>query len=80
MYGLRVPAIVVSPYSRPGGVTNELHDHTSVLATIEQKWNLPALTRRDANANTVMDFLDPGHAALIDPPFIQGPTKPPGLP
>jgi hypothetical protein len=40
----------------------------------------PALTRRDANANTVMDFPDPGHATLIDPPFIKGPTKPPGLP
>ena len=44
MYGPRVPAIVVSPYSRPGGVTKQIHDHTSVLATIEQKWNLPALT------------------------------------
>jgi phospholipase C len=79
MYGPRVPAIVVSPYSRPGGVTNEIHDHTSVLATIEEKWNLPALTRRDANANTIMDFLDPANAALLNPPVIDAPPKPPGL-
>ncbi len=74
MYGPRVPAVVVSPYSRPGGVTDVIHDHTSVLATIEHKWNLPALTNRDANAATVMDFLDPEVAALLDPPAIEGPS------
>jgi phospholipase C len=79
MYGPRVPAVVVSPYSKPGGVTNVVHDHTSVLATIERKWNLPALTLRDANANDVMDFLDPTTAAFADPPIIQAPPAPPGL-
>ncbi|MHB8242034.1 MAG: alkaline phosphatase family protein, partial [Solirubrobacteraceae bacterium] len=74
MYGPRVPAVVVSPYSRPGGVSNVVHDHCSVLATIESKWNLPALTNRDANAETVMDFLDPDNAALASPPSIQAPS------
>jgi phospholipase C len=68
VYGPRVPAIVASPYSKPNGVTNVVHDHTSVLATIEAKWNLPALTYRDANARTVEDFLDPGTAAFMEPP------------
>ena len=68
LYGPRVPGIVVSPYSKPNGVTNVLHDHTSVLATIEAKWNLPALTYRDANATTVMDFLDVKRAAFLEPP------------
>ena len=45
-----------------------LHDHTSVLATIEAKWNLPALTYRDANATTVMDFLNVSTAAFLEPP------------
>ena len=40
-------------------VTNVVHDHTSVLATIEAKWNLPAMTYRDANAATMADFLAP---------------------
>ena len=68
MYGPRVPAIVASPYSKPNGVTNVVYDHTSVLATIEAKWNLPALTYRDANAETVMDFLDVKRKAFKKPP------------
>jgi phospholipase C len=68
MFGPRVPAIVASPYSKPNAVTNVVHDHTSVLATIEAKWNLPALTYRDANAKTVEDFLDLSHPALLEPP------------
>jgi hypothetical protein len=55
-------------------VTDVVHDHTSVLTTIEAKWNLPALTYRDANAATVMDFLDSGHAAFATPPAIAGPA------
>ena len=73
MYGPRVPAIVVSPYSTPGDVTNVIHDHTSILATIEAKWNLPACTYRDANAATVEDFLDLSRPRLIDPPQLAAP-------
>jgi len=76
LYGPRVPAIVASPYSKPNAVTNKVHDHTSVLATIEAKWNLPALTYRDANAETVLDFLDLGSAALLEPPTIAEPPVP----
>jgi phospholipase C len=74
MYGPRVPAVIVSPHSRPGGVSDVVHDHTSILATIEHKWNLPALTNRDANAATVMDLLDLDHAALLEPPLLQAPS------
>jgi phospholipase C len=75
IYGPRVPAVVASPYSRPNAVTNVVHDHTSVLATIEAKWNLPALTYRDANAATVMDFLDTTHAAFLTPPPVTAPPS-----
>ena len=78
IYGPRVPAIVLSPYSKPNAVTNVVHDHTSVLATIEAKWNLPALTYRDANAKTVVDFLDVAQAAFIRPPTIAEPPAPVG--
>jgi phospholipase C len=70
IYGPRVPAIVASPYSKPNAVTNVVHDHTSFLATVEAKWNLPRLTYRDANAHTVMDFLDPQNPALLEPPTL----------
>jgi phospholipase C len=69
LLGPRVPAVVVSPHSKPNAVTNVVHDHTSVLATIERKWNLPAMTYRDANAATMLDFLDlKGRPHFLDPP------------
>ncbi len=49
-YGLRVPAFVISPFARRNYVSHVVHDHTSVLRFIETKFNLGALTRRDANA------------------------------
>jgi len=74
-----VPAVVASPYAKQNAVTNVLHDHTSVLATIEAKWNLPALTNRDANAHTVADFLDlKSPPALLEPPTIAEPPAPTG--
>ncbi len=57
-YGFRVPTVVVSPYSKPHFVSHTVYDHTSVLKTIERKWNLPAMTYRDANANDLLDCLD----------------------
>jgi phospholipase C len=80
LYGPRVPVVVVSAYARRNDVTNVVHDHTSVLATIEQQWNLPALTFRDANANSVMDFLDTSVMSFAEPPDLAAPANPlPGL-
>ena len=57
-YGFRVPAGVVSPYAKRDFVSHTVYDHTSILKTVEEKWNLPALTRRDANANSLFDMMD----------------------
>ena len=57
--GFRVPAVVVSPYAKAGKyVSHVVYDQTSVLATLQRKWNLPSFTYRDANANDMLDFLD----------------------
>lgn len=54
-FGVRVPTVLVSPLIEPGTVfrvpagTTPL-DHTSVLKTVGQRWNLPPLTARDAAA------------------------------
>ena len=74
MYGVRVPAVVVSAYSRPHAVTNVVHDHTSVLAEIEELWNLPALTYRDANAADLSDFLNLRRPAFLKPPALAAPN------
>jgi phospholipase C len=68
-YGFRVPSVVVSPYAKRDQVSHLLYDHTSILAMIERKWNLPALTYRDANANDLTDFLDLAALARRRPTF-----------
>ena len=68
-YGFRVPCIVVGPYAKPGYVSHVVYDHTSVLAFVERKWNLPAMTMRDANANDMTDFLDLGAMSAGRPTF-----------
>jgi phospholipase C len=76
-YGFRVPTVIVSPYARPGYVSHVVHDHTSVLKLIETKWNLPALTYRDANADNLLDSLDLGSKpAFLEPPKLPAPALP----
>jgi phospholipase C len=62
-YGFRVPFALISPWARPHFVSHETYDHTSILKLVEAKWNLPALTYRDANAAPMLDMLD-GRATL----------------
>jgi phospholipase C len=75
-YGPRVPAVVISPWSRPNAVSNVVCDHTSTLAFIERKWNLPALTYRDANAHPMLDFFDFRKPHLVHPPALRKPSDP----
>src|SRR5215475_14250 len=54
-FGVRVPAVLVSPLIPEGTIFRVPEgsmpiDHTSVLKTIEQRWGLPSLTARDAAA------------------------------
>ena len=77
--GLRVPTVVVSPYARKDYVSHVVHDHTSILKLVETKWNLPALTYRDANASNLLDTLDlRGRPAFLDPPTLADPAAPTG--
>ncbi len=70
-YGFRVPAGVVSPYAKRDYVSHVVHDHTSILKLVETKWNLPALTRRDANASDLLDMVDLGaKPAFVVPPSL----------
>ncbi len=66
--GVRVPAIVISPWARPGYVSHAVHEHSSVLRLIELLWDIPALTARDANSDALLDMFDFSCAALSSPP------------
>jgi phospholipase C len=55
--GVRVPAIVVSPFIPRGMVDGTTCDHSSLLATVEQIFGLKPLTKRDAAANSLTHLL-----------------------
>lgn len=67
MYGIRVPAVVVSPFAKRGEVAHEVYDHTSILAFIEKRFGLTPLTFRDAAANPMTGFFDFNHQDLSVP-------------
>ncbi len=76
-YGFRVPSGVISPYAKKNFVSHTVYDHTSILKTVEEKWNLPALTRRDANANSLFDMLDlQKKPAFLKPPKLPAAANP----
>ena len=50
-YGLRVPAVIVSPRIAKGTVDHTKYDHTSILATVQRMLGMGHLTNRDQAAN-----------------------------
>ncbi len=80
-YGFRVPLIVVSPWAKPDYASRVTQDLTSITAFIERKWNLPAMTFRDANADPMTDYFDfSGKPAFAKPPRLAAaPSLAPGL-
>jgi phospholipase C len=72
-YGFRVPCAIISPWARPRYVSHEVFDHSSICALVEAKWNLPAMTHRDANARNMLDMLDFTEPAFLDPPKLAQP-------
>ncbi len=59
-YGLsfRVPALVISPYSKLGLVDHTLYSFESILRLIEWRFNLEPLTARDREANNMLNAFD----------------------
>ena len=73
-YGMRVPAVVISPFAKRNYVSSVVHDHTSILKFIETKFNLGAMTYRDANADDLLDTLDFAHPGFLEPPTLPPPA------
>ena len=57
-YGLRVAALMVSPYAREGYIDHTQLDFTSVLKFIEYNWGIAPLASRDAQANNFLEAFD----------------------
>jgi len=78
-FGLRVPCVLVSPLIAAGTVLRAPagaapYDHTSILKTIENRWGVPALTKRDAAAPDVSPVLTLTQPRTDDP--LHGVTVP----
>jgi phospholipase C len=71
MYGPRVPLIVISPYAKKKFVGHRVYDHTSIVRFIEARFQMPALTNRDANAEAPWELFD-----FDNPPNEVAPTVP----
>lgn len=57
-YGVRVPAVLVSPWIEQGTVCHTIFDHTSVIKTVSNRWlNGEHLTERDRKASDVSEVL-----------------------
>ena len=71
-FGVRVPAVIVSPYVRPGAVIRPPEptpfDHTSIIATLRKLFGFAGLTARDAAAPDLL-------AALGATPANDGPAS-----
>jgi phospholipase C len=63
--------VAISPYARRRFVSHTTYDHTSILRFIETRFDLPALTARDANADPMLELFD-----FANPPFMTPPLLP----
>lgn len=79
-YGMRVPALLVSPYARPGHINSEVLDYTSALAFIEQNWGLKPMASRDAAATPITAAFDfpsgprPAELRFAEPAVVSAPA------
>ncbi len=82
VFGVRVPAVIVSPYVRRGSVVRPAgaipFDHTSIIATLRALHRFRPLTPRDASAPDLLAALGP-EPANPGPESITAPALPPAI-
>jgi phospholipase C len=71
--GIRVPALVISPYAKPGHVEGTTYEHASTLKFLETVFGLPTL----ASINHEFDEETPNENNQAAPPGEPGPPAPP---
>jgi phospholipase C len=59
-HGVRVPALVISPFVPRGTIDHRQYDHASIPATLQKVFGLAPLTARDEAAATVLPLLSLG--------------------
>jgi phospholipase C len=75
-YGVRVPAVVVSPYIPANTIDHRPYDHSSIPKTIEGAFGLASLTNRDKAAQSVLSLLTLPQARTDTPTSLFMPSAP----
>lgn len=55
--GVRVPAVVISPWVERGTVDSRVYDHTSILRTLHERFGLSRLSRREGAVASLAGLL-----------------------
>src|SRR5262249_5472192 len=71
--GFRVPLMVISPFSKKNYVSHTAADYTAWLKFVETRFNLPSLTKRDADQMDMQEFLDFTNVPWATPPSLPEP-------
>ncbi len=79
-YGVRVPAIIVSPLIPRHTVDPTVYDHASVPASIERLFGLAPMTNRDATANDIRHLMSAPVPRTDCPVTLLAPATPGGVP
>ncbi|MGA8273711.1 MAG: alkaline phosphatase family protein [Candidatus Sulfotelmatobacter sp.] len=79
--GYRVPVIVISPFAKQNFVSHVVRDTTVWLNFVEERFNVPALTARDAYWSTAQAGTTPPATMdeffdFANPPWVTPPTPP----
>jgi phospholipase C len=53
--GVRVPALMVSAYTRSGTIVNDVMHHSDVVRTLTQRHGLPHLSNRDKTGRSILN-------------------------
>jgi phospholipase C len=77
--GFRVPNFVVSPFVKKHYVGHAAMDHTAVMRFVEQRFGLPAITKRDAAQPNLLDFFDFTGKPWATPPAQSSVPAPPSV-
>jgi phospholipase C len=73
--GVRVPAIIVSPFIPKNIIDHRVYEHSSVPATVEAILGLPHLTQRDATARDLTSLLSLSVARTDAPTILPDPPN-----
>ncbi len=67
--GPRVPALMISPYSKPGFIYHKRLDFRSIVTFVENQFNLPHIMKFKRSVNSIGAMLDPNQQPLA--PLVQ---------